>query len=191
MKDKILSIAAGLITTILVITTLSVPSALADGYKQQKAHIHGVAHLNLALESNVLLIEFTSPAADIVGFEHEPKTEEEKSAMQKALGKLRLGERMFKSSPGAGVSLEKAIIKTGLTHECDHEGHDHGADSHEQHSDVSIEYRFEIKTPDKLKSIDVMLFKYFKSLEKIKVQVLTPTRQTAAKLTPENTKIYF
>ena len=191
MKDKILSITVGLITTVLVFTTFYVPPALTDGYKQQEAHVHGVAHLNLALESNELFIEFTSPAADIVGFEHEPKTKEEKSAMQKALGRLRAGKRMFICSPGAGVQLEKSIVKTGLHHVCEHEDHDHGTDSHEQHSDVSIEYRFHIKTPDKLKSIDVMLFKYFKSLQKIKVQVLTQTKQTAVKLTPENTKILF
>jgi hypothetical protein len=80
-----------------------------------------------------------------------------------------------------------------LHHESDH-GHEHdgqGKDSHEQHSDISIEYRFHCKTPGKLKSIDVMLFKYFTKLQKIKVQVLTQARQTAVELTPENTKITF
>jgi hypothetical protein len=108
MKDKIINITVGLISMVLMFYTHCVSPALADGYKQQKAHVHGVAHLNLALESNELFIEFTCPAADIVGFEHEPKTEEEKSAMQKALGKLRVEERMFKCSPGASVQLEKS-----------------------------------------------------------------------------------
>ena len=93
MKDKILNITVGLISSALMFYTYCVPPALADGYKHHKAHVHGVAHLNMALENNELYIEFTSPAADIVVFKHEHKTEEEKSTKQKALGRLRVGER--------------------------------------------------------------------------------------------------
>jgi hypothetical protein len=180
-----------LISGLLAVVIIFSGPIQAEEKRQHGTHVHGVAHLNLALENNDLHIEFTSPAADIVGFEHEPETEEEKSAMQKALGRLRAGKRMFKLSPDAGVQLEKSVVKTGLHHDCEHEDHDHGQDSHEQHSDVYIEYRFHVKVPDKLKSIDVMLFKYFKSLQKIEVQVFTQAKQTAVELTPENTKILF
>lgn len=181
---------SGLISGLLALALIFPGPVQAGESRQHGAHVHGVAHLNLALEANELYLEFTSPAADIIGFEYEPKTEEEKSAMQKALGKLRAGERMFKCSPGAGVRLEQSVVKTGLHHECEH-GHDHGKDSHEQHSDISIEYRFHCETPEKLKFMDVMLFKYFKSLQEIKVQALTHTGQTAALLAPENTKLLF
>ena len=152
----------------ILILCICVQPALSEGHKQHKAHVHGVAHLNIALEHNALYMEFISPAADIVGFEHTPETEKEKSAMQKALGKLRSGKRMFEFPEDAGVRLEKAVVKTGLQHECDHDHethdsahHDHGENAHETHSDVSIAYQFHCETPGKLKFIGVKLFKYF------------------------------
>ena len=228
MKLRMKNHTVGLIFTVLIFYTIGgAQSAQAEGHKQHKAHVHGIAHLNLALDHHELYIEFISPAADIVGFEHTPKTEKEKSAMQKALGKLRVGDRIFTFSPGADVRFEKAVVQTGLQHECehdhghekndshhhdsdhhdhshdkhdsdhhdhkshDHESHNHGEDAHGQHSDIAIEYRFHCETPGKLEFIDVKFFEYFKSLEKIKVQVLTQTRQTAVELTPKNTKILF
>ena len=193
MNNSIIKILCAFTLMLLYWNGANLPQIQAKEKHQHKAHVHGVAHLNVALEDNELYIEFISPAADIVGFEHEPQTKEEKTAMQKALGKLRSGKRMFKCSPGAGVQLEKSVLKTGMHHECehDHEHQDHGENSHEVHSDIFIEYHFHCKTPDKLQTIDVMLFKYFKSLQKIKVQVLTQARQIALELTPENTKILF
>ena len=158
-------------------------------FRQHGSHVHGIAHLNLALANNTLFIEFESPAVDIVGFEHEPRNKEEQAAFPKALGILRVGERMFTFSPDAGVRLEKSIIKSVVHHDCDHEGHDHGADAHGQHSDILIEYRFYCKSPDKLTSVDVLLFKRFMSLRKISVQAVTPSTQTALELTPEITRI--
>ena len=80
-------------------------------FRQHVSHVHGIAQLNLALANNELLIEFESPAADIVGFEHEPRNDNEKAAYQKALGILRVGERMFKFPQAAGVRLEKSVVK--------------------------------------------------------------------------------
>ena len=193
MRDKKVFTKFGLISAVLILCLFFSRPVRADSYRQQKAHVHGIAHLNMALENNDLYIEFESPAADIVGFEHTPETEKEKSSLQKALGILRVGERMFKFSPDAGVRLEKSVVKTVIHHDCEHEHehNDHGEDANGQHSDILMEYRFHCKTPDKLKFIDVVLFKRFKSLQKIKVQLLTQTKQTALELTPENTKILF
>ncbi len=195
MEHKIKKHTSGLIIAVLFYLFSAQP-VTAEEHKQHAAHVHGIAQLNLAMENNELYIELISPAADIIGFEHTPETKEEKSAMQKAVGKLRVGKRMFEFSKEAGVRFEKAVVKTGLQHECDHDHethdskhHDHEEGANGQHSDVAVEYRFLCATPDKLKSIDVKLFKYFKSLEKIHVQVLTRTKQTAVELTNENTTI--
>ena len=92
-----------------------------DTFRQHGTHVHGVASLNIALADNELFIEFESPAIDIVGFEHEPGTDEEKATFQKALGILRVGNRMFAFSPDAGVRLEKSVIKSVVHHNCEHE----------------------------------------------------------------------
>jgi hypothetical protein len=57
MVDKVLFRTVGLIVSVLVVNLSCVPPARADGYKQHKAHVHGIAHLNIAQENNDLYIE--------------------------------------------------------------------------------------------------------------------------------------
>ena len=65
-------------SVIIIVVTATGPlfSAIQAGeHHHHDAHVHGVAHLNVALEGNDLYIELTSPAANIVGFEHDPRTQ--------------------------------------------------------------------------------------------------------------------
>ena len=49
---------------------LSRPTA-AEELEQHPPHEHGKVTINAALEGNQLVIEFDSPAINVVGFEHE------------------------------------------------------------------------------------------------------------------------
>ena len=53
-----------------ILFTLLLPLFLIAKVHAEEAHIHGLATLTLALEGNSLEIEFESPAANLVGFEH-------------------------------------------------------------------------------------------------------------------------
>ena len=165
----------------------------------------------MALEDNELLIEFISPAANITGFEHQPKTEQQKIAVNEAIETLKAGEKLFVMPPSAGSSLIKSNVDTELESHAEHESedkHNHGSsdhhaekekhdkehhkeDEHEQHSEFKAVYRFACKNPDKLTHIDVKLFRIFEGIEHIEVQLLTPTKQTALELTKDNDKIEF
>lgn len=57
--------------------------------KTQKAHVHGSAQINIALEGLKGEVEFEAPAAGVVGFEHEAKTAAQKKAVNDALATLR------------------------------------------------------------------------------------------------------
>ena len=48
----------------------------SEGTRQESSHIHGIVEMNLAVEGSQLYIELISPAANIVGFEHAPSTDE-------------------------------------------------------------------------------------------------------------------
>jgi hypothetical protein len=57
-----------------------------------EAHLHGLASLDWALENEkTSIIEFRVDGDSIFGFEHAPKTEQETSAHQEGLEKLRIG----------------------------------------------------------------------------------------------------
>ena len=188
----------------------------AAEYRHHEAHEHGVAHMNVAFEGNELYIELISPAANIVGFEHQPRTQEQKAAVKAAIKKLEAGEKLFAFPSGVGVRLVKSKVHTDINndsgHESDetkshehdemsreagneaekhgHEEHQHG-DEHERHSEFKADYRFVCKSPEKLNHMDVMLFRLFPGIEKIEVQLLTATKQTALELTAKNSRAAF
>ena len=166
-----------------------------------ESHVHGVAHINVALEKHELYIEVISPAANIVGFEHPPGNEKEKEAVRKAVDILKAGEKAFKLTSRAGAVLKEALVTTGHEdeghHEDEHEKshdeqHEHAKEDHDdQHSEFKAVYRFHCRYPDKLKHLDVILFEHFKGIKEIDVQVLTETRQTSLELTPQKNRITF
>ena len=183
-------------------------AAQAEEHHHHGAHVHGIAHLNVALEGKKLYMEFVSPAANIVGFEHAPKTQAERDAVESARNTLKNGEAVFKLPPAAGARLVEASVVSEAEHDTHHdaehghegEGHHeekagkghthHDADDHdrETHSDFKAVYRFVCQNPDKLANIEVRLFELFPGIEEIEVQVLTETKQTAMELTAKKPK---
>lgn len=181
----------------------------AEGVRHQEAHEHGVAHMNVAFEGDTLYIEFTSPAVNIVGFEHRPQTREQKKAIEMSIAKLKTGDKLFKLSPKAKAKLSHTIVDTDIAdasipksdaeHNAEHGQHhgkdnnhgeeQHDSNAHDRHSDFKAEYRFVCQRPEKLTQIDVMLFSLFPAIEHIEVQVLTEKKQTALELTTKRNKI--
>ena len=82
----------------------------AAEFRHHEAHEHGVAHMNVAFEGNELYIEFISPAANIVGFEHQPRTQEQKAAVKAAIKKLEAGEKLFALPSDVGGKLGKQLL---------------------------------------------------------------------------------
>lgn len=172
-------------------------------------HVHGVGKLNVALDGNNLLIELNSPAANLVGFEHAPKTEEQTHALHDAAKLLEQGEKLFHLTQKAECTLHEAHVENDLAgtnhdehqadtpHEHDdrhHDGHDdkHGEHDKEHggvHSDFEATYHFVCAQPERLQAIKVQLFTHFKGFEELEVQLLTPKMQTGVELTPKKPQI--
>lgn len=194
---------------LFAIVLIASEPVLADEKRYCGAHMHGVAHLNVAIEANNIYIEFFSPAANIVGFEHHPQTHEQKNAVKDAVNKLRAGASLFllsaKSESRMVNSSVNADIDENARHHSEPEHHHaekehHGqekhhdkeqsqANEHERHSEFEAEYHFICKKPNKLSQIDVMLFQVFQGIEHIEVQLLNGTKQTAMELTAKKNKI--
>ena len=95
---------------LLTVATIGGMSAGAQAEEQHHhgAHVHGIAHLNVALEGKNLYMEFVSPAANIVGFEHAPKNQAAREAVEAARNTLENAEAVFKLPPAAGARLIEA-----------------------------------------------------------------------------------
>ena len=162
-------------------------------HEHHAAHVHGVSHLNLVLEGQELLLDLTSPAANIVGFEHKPATEQQRTTLRQAAAELRRGGELFRLPEAAECRFSGAEVRStllvALLEDHDH-SHDHGHDhDHEAHADIHSEYRFICSSPARLNQIEVTLFSAFPATERIEVQSITPSGQQHHRLTPQQRTI--
>ena len=169
-------------------------------HRQYEAHAHGVAALNLVLEGDEVYMELDSPAANIVGFEHEPSSEVEHAALSKAVAVLS-GDQLFRFNKEADCQMEKAMVKTAWNEEehddheeeGEHDREDHGSQENEEevHSDIEAEYHFECDQPDQLMRLTVELFEAFPATEKLNVQYIIRSKQGAKALTAKDHVVKF
>jgi hypothetical protein len=179
---------------------LALASAPAEeiGQRRQGAHVHGMAHMSLAAEGNKVLIELTSPAASLIGFERAPRTDDERATLALAKENLMAGDAMIRLNIEAGCRLETAEIDAefadagqgrgaGHGHDHDHDA-DHGDDGH---ADFVVRYSFVCDRLEELGSAALGLFSGFPALERVLFQYVTAEGQGGAELTPRSPVVTF
>mgnify|MGYP001552526716 FL=1 len=111
---------------------LSKPALVGAETRQHGSHVHGIAEMNVVLDGKNLIIEMISPAANITGFEHAPKNEEQERAIHEAAELLKDGEKLLLLDKKAECQLHEAVVKSELLDEREK----HGEHEHEGHKDV-------------------------------------------------------
>ena len=130
-------------------------------------HEHGRAELNIAIEGSGLTAEFDSPADSILGFEHTPRTAQEKKAAAAALEILRTrGGELLLLPVDAGCQF--AAGKASLAAE--------GSG----HQDVEASFRATCRKPLKRGDIRFAFGKHFPGIRQLVVQVVGADFQTGA-----------
>ncbi|AHE99681.1 DUF2796 domain-containing protein [Thioalkalivibrio paradoxus] len=117
--------------------------AATPEHRHHGAHVHGVAELNVVLDGALLAIELHSPAYNLVGFEHPPRTEADRRALREARAILESPERLFPLAAAAGCKPGAVRVDSPLfagidpdehEHPSGHEqGHGHGSDHGHDH----------------------------------------------------------
>ncbi len=128
------NIPYGMAGAVLLPFVLYPLSGVSQTERQSGVHDHGHSEMNIALTGNEFLVELLSPAANVLGFEHEPETEEQRAALAEAVSALRAGEQVLQLSAAAGCTLQTADIESKLTDEEHSEEHhdDEHADEHDK-----------------------------------------------------------
>jgi hypothetical protein len=191
--------AALSVFTLLVIAAPPAPSAAAD------AHVHGLAALQVAVDGNRLLLEFSSPLDNLVGFEHAPRNDKQTAAVRRMAERLHKPALLFVPTPEAlctpvSVSLESPVIERLLLTAVSaprlasdrpiakaQKGDDKAG--HEAHAALSSEMVFQCERPEKLSSLEARLFDSFPDVRRLDVQVAGPRKQAAATLTARSRRI--
>lgn len=204
MKTRLLNF----ITFTIAFVVVAPPANSAEHAASLEAHVHGLSELTVAMEGEILEIQLTSPAMNLVGFEHKASTKEHIAAVESAESRLRKHETLFLFSEGGCEHVKTSIDVSGLIESDNHEHtrhknsseheyedeHKHEHDDHaedERHSDIVANYQYRCGNKSTLSSITVNLFKSFPSIQKVHVMWVKPTQQGAVMLTAKNRMIEF
>lgn len=149
-------------------------------------HVHGIATLQIAVDGKLLQLHLKSPLDSLLGFEHMPRTSQQKSAVKAMEEQLKRAEKLFYPSPKAGcslksVSLESPVLKPAKSQDQDAHGH----------TDLDGDFVFACTRPQALRELEVQLFDAFPGLRQLKAEAATPRGQKAATLTPKQRKIIW
>lgn len=129
--------------TLPILITLAATAAHAEEKRQLGSHEHGVGTLNIAIDGTTVAMEFTAPGADIVGFEYQATSAEDRAAVDDAVATLARPLDLFVLPDAAACSVTQATAELESEDEhADHDDHagdeghdDHDHDDHADHDD--------------------------------------------------------
>jgi hypothetical protein len=179
-----------------------------DGAASLVAHVHGLSELAIAMEGEKLEIQFTSPAMNLVGFEHQASSRKEVLAIENAVSMLREHETLFLFSGGRCQHVNTSIELSGLIESDEHEhAHQQSSTEHKHddehkkehkerpqknnHSDVVAHYQYRCENVAQLSAITVDLFEVFHGIHKMNAMWVKSMQQGAATLTPNQRIVEF
>lgn len=166
----------------------------------QQAHVHGLAHADIAIEDGRVEITLRATAYDLVGFERAAVDAAEAARIQAARALMLDHARLWRFSVAAGCVAQAPVLEVPATeqaegdehghgHSHDHEhGHDHDHE-HGGHVDWLARYRFDCARPEALRTIDVALFQAVPALQNLRVQLIDGSGARALELTPAQARI--
>lgn len=176
----------------------------AENNRHADAHVHGVGHLNFAIESGQVHLELEAPGFDILGFE-SVTSESQRKQLEDALNNLEQ-EDLWSFTPDAACTLKtaSASVVGEDRHQHDHHDHDHHDHHHESHPeehghdhhaaahmDIAATYIYECASIVSLNRISTRLFQRFNNSEQLKVQGLADSGQIAGQMSRQRPEVRF
>ena len=204
----------------LILILILVTCSLEASAVAQSTHVHGQGQVGMAIDQNLISMTLESPGADIVGFEHEARTAEEKTIVIEALKQL--SDPMFIIQLPESASCKVIQASSEVTSEngdeghADHEDHDEHEehadhddhekhedhDEHEEHADHEeheneahgsfiAEYQLECATIAAIDSIKFVYFDHFRNAQSLIVVLIDKNGQHRHEISRDNPILYL
>lgn len=147
-----------------------------------QAHQHGMAELQVAVSGEQIDVLLRSPAYNLVGFEHPPRSAEQHQTLESAVDWLK--HTALVDTPQQQCSPEQSHVLTSWNDQhADHHGHGHDHES-SGHSDIEITQRLHCPGLSDTNELQTALFERFPSVEQLNAQWVSPKGQNGTRLTP-------
>ena len=169
------------------------------------AHVHGLAVLEIAIDSETVQVNLITPLHNLVGFEHAPGNEKQRQAVKSMASKLHQAGNLFILAPAAqcrstAVQLESSVLSpallmavppVGKSADTNAGGPDNASRTERNgaHGELEAVWQFQCSNPQALQGMDVKLFEAFPGLQRLDVRRASPKGQASARLSPLSTRI--
>lgn len=159
---------------------------------QQQPHQHGHATLQMGIENNRIDLILISPAQNLLGFEHQPRTRQQEQTLQKArlwlttqtLVTPNIGHCTLKSA-----SVDFSVKATDQDHHNHNHDDDHEADSetNSEHANIEVSQILNCAGVDLSRGFITPLINQFPEIQALRVEWVTNNGQGSVELnTPNN-----
>jgi len=162
---------------VLMLACAAAAAFAAEEKFEQHVHEHGKVTLNVALEGQALSIELDAPADNVIGFEHAPRTDAERSAIATAATLLQSGNGLFAFPPGAACKFAKSELHAPEWQEGQH------------HADYEASFSFTCGQPQRLDWLQLPLLAKLREVRQAQVNVVTAKSQLQATVTSATARV--
>ena len=177
----------------LILILILVTCSLEASAVAQSTHVHGQGQVGMAIDQNLISMTLESPGADIVGFEHEARTAEEKTAVTEALKQLSNPMFVIQLPESARCKVIQAssevTSKNGDDSHADHE--DHNEHESEAHGSFIAEYQLECANVAVIDFITFVYFGHFRSAQSLMVVLIDKNGQHRHKINRDIPILYL
>jgi len=187
MFRNLIPVSLGSLVLISIAGAAEVPA-----FRQQEAHQHGQATLDIVLEGKVVTVEMEIPALILLGFEHAPATAQELALVEQLRLQLAQPDKLLEFA-GLACSADNSTDYFSLG-EHDHAGEAHEVETHEEpgheeHADIHLRYVLACEGPPS--AARVVAFTEYPALEAVQVQWISDNGQGGGVLRPASPRISF
>ncbi|MEM9101387.1 MAG: DUF2796 domain-containing protein [Pseudomonadota bacterium] len=189
----------GLFVQLIIMPLAVLASSQHQHSTSLDAHVHGLSQLTIIIEKSTMALQLSSPAANLIGFEHIAKTPQEISRLEQLNQQLK-DAKHYSWQRKESCRLEKAnidvssLLPTPKTSKGHTSHHQHAEEKHShksKHSEILAHYRYHCSHTNMPSSMAISLFDSFPNIEKIRVMWIKDTKQGATFLTPTQRDIEF
>lgn len=166
----------------LMVLSLLGLSVEASSQTHQHAHVHGLIELGVAIDGTNVVVDIDSPMDSLLGFEHTPRTTQQKQAASQWAQRLKAPQEILRFNPEAGCTVREADLLApilGL-------GSTSSAQQAKQvatgHAELEGSWTFECTSPQALKQLDIGFFRLSPHAKQIRVQWANGNKQGKATL---------
>lgn len=142
------------------------------------SHQHGHAEMQLAIGADQIEILLMSPAGNLVGFEHHPRTPEQHQALDSVTNWL--GENPLVNTLESICETRATTVQHEVAGGHDHDGHNHGGES--MHADITVTQVLSCAGLDMPISLTTPLTTRFPAIDHLDIAWAGPDGQGATRL---------